>query len=369
MQQFIETTRNNIIKPIQTVSGVVERKQPLPILANILIKKKGNIVSFIGTDLDIQICTESPIGIDDGDFSTTVSARKINDILSTLKDEDNITIGSKGDHLTLKSGKSKFELQTLPADDFPSMNQSEFTHGFSMPCQKFRYMLSMVYFAAAQNNIRFFLNGVLISAENQTIKAVATDGHRLALCQIDQSETVSKKFDAIIPRKTVKELMRLIPDSEEMLSFDISSNQIKVMFNGIEIISKLIEGRFPDYERVIPSTNDKIFLVNRDELSLALQRVAILTTDKFKGVRWTLSSGKLIIAATNAEMEEAEDEIEIQYSGENLEIGFNVSYLLDVLNVLKNNEVRFSLGGPLSSALITMPDSENFKFVVMPMSI
>ena len=141
------------------------------------------------------------------------------------------------------------------------------------------------------------------------------------------------------------------------------------MFNGIEIISKLIEGRFPDYERVIPSTNDKIFLVNRDELSLALQRVAILTTDKFKGVRWTLSSGKLIIAATNAEMEEAEDEIEIQYSGENLEIGFNVSYLLDVLNVLKNNEVRFSLGGPLSSALITMPDSENFKFVVMPMSI
>ena len=348
MQQFIETTRNNIIKPIQTVSGVVERKQPLPILANILIKKKGNIVSFIGTDLDIQICTESPIGIDEDDFSTTVSARKINDILSTLKDEDTITIGSKGDHLTLKSGKSKFELQTLPADGFPSMNQSEFTHGFSMPCQKFRYMLSMVYFAAAQNNIRFFLNGV---------------------CQIDQSETVSRKFDAIIPRKTVKELMRLIPDSEEMLSFDISSNQIKVMFNGIEIISKLIEGRFPDYERVIPSTNDKIFLVNRDELSLALQRVAILTTDKFKGVRWTLSSGKLIIAATNAEMEEAEDEIEIQYSGENLEIGFNVSYLLDVLNVLKNNEVRFSLGGPLSSALITMPDSENFKFVVMPMSI
>ncbi len=369
MKQYIETTRNNIVKPIQTVSGVVERKQPLPILANILITKKGPNVSFTGTDLDIQIRTEVQIGGDDEDFSTTVSARKINDILSTIQDEDKVIIGERDNHITLTSGKSKFELQTLPASDFPAMNQADFVHAFSMPCQKFRYILSMVYFAAAQNNIRFFLNGVLISAVGNVIKGVATDGHRLALCQVEQDAPVAQQLDAIIPRKTVKELMRLIPDSEDMLSVDIASNQIKITFNDVEIVSKLIEGRFPDYERVIPSTNDKVFHVNREDLLRALQRVAILTTDKFKGVRWSLSENKLNIAASNAEMEEAEDEIDIEYTGGQLDIGFNVSYLLDVLNILKNNDVRFALGGPLSSALITMPDSDNFKFVVMPMSI
>lgn len=369
MTHYIDTTRELLSGPIQTVSGVIERKQPLPILANILISQQGKKVSFTGTDLDIQIKTEADIGVEEGNISTTVSSRKFNDILSTLSDSDPVQISEKGRHLSLVSNKSKFELQTLPAADFPCMNQAEFSSGFKMPCEQFKYMLSMVYFAAAQNNVRYFLNGVLLSVSEKIIRAVATDGHRLALCEMELEAPADKKFDVILTRKAVKEFLRLVPDSDAALSFEVASTQVKVTFNNIEIVSKIIEGKFPDYQRVIPTTNDKVFLVDREVLSKALQRVAILTTDKFKGVRWTLQENKLHIAATNAEMEEAEDEIEIKYSGSELEIGFNVTYLQDVLNILKTAEVKFALGSQLSSALITMPDNDKFKFVVMPMSI
>lgn len=365
----IDTTRANLLKPIQAVSGIVESKVPMPILANILIQKEGSRVTFITSDSSMQCKTESLIGLGEGNFSTTVSAKKLTAILSTLKDDDSVRLSDNDKQVLLSADHSRFELQTLPSEEFPVMRNHEYIHAFSMPCSNFKYMLSMVSFAAAQNSVRYFLNGVLLTAEDKLIKAVATDGHRLAYFEHEQEEVAQEKVEAILTKKTVKELLRLIPDSDELLSVDISSNLIKFTFGTVEIISKLIDGKYPDYQKVIPETNDKIFEVNREEIKASLQQAAVLTSDSFKGVRWDLKPDLLCIASTNAEMEEVSVKLPVQYQGEPLEIGFNVSYLLDVLNVLKVEKVRFALGGPLSSGLITIPDSEKFKFVVMPMSI
>lgn len=366
---FIQTSKENIFKPIQAVSGVVQKKQPLPVLSNILFSQKGKHVTMIANDLDIQILTVAEVGVEDADISTTISARKLNDILAALPDTNTVTFSTKGDHVVLSSGKSKFELQTISAADFPVMGEMELQHAFTMTCLRFKYLLNMVSFACAVNNVRYFLNGVYLCSENKKVRGVATDGHRLALCDAEAEETNEEKLDAIIPRKTVKELTRLIPDTQDPIEVFMSEKQIKFKFGGIEILSKLVEGRYPDYLRVIPEHNDKEFRVGRQELLSSLQRVAILTADKLKGVRWNLMPGVLNVAATNADMEEAEDEINVEYSGSPIEIGFNVTYLIEVLNVLKNDTVRISLGEQKNPALVRMPDNENFKFVVMPMKI
>lgn len=366
---FIQTNKENIFKPIQAVSGVVQKKQPLPVLSNILFSQKGNRVTMIANDLDIQILTFADVGVEGTDISTTISARKLNDILAALPDTNTVTFSTKGDHVVLSSGKSKFELQTISAADFPVMGEMELEHAFTMTCLRFKYLLNMVSFACAVNNVRYFLNGVYLCSKNKTVRGVATDGHRLALCDAEAELTNEKQLDAIIPRKTVKELTRLIPDTQDPIEVFMSEKQIKFKFSGIEILSKLVEGRYPDYQRVIPEHNDKEFRVGRQELLSSLQRVAILTADKLKGVRWNLMSGVLNVAATNADMEEAEDEINVEYNGSPIEIGFNVTYLIEVLNVLKNDTVRISLGEQKNPALVRMPDNENFKFVVMPMKI
>jgi DNA polymerase-3 subunit beta len=226
----------------------------------------------------------------------------------------------------------------------------------------------MVHFAMAQQDIRYYLNGMLLVVDGTTVRAVATDGHRLALCEVSK-DGASNKIEAIIPRKTVLELSRLLPDSDDPVRVQMAANQVKFSFDNIELVSKLVEGKFPDYQRVLPAANTKVFAIGREDLMHALQRAAILTTDKFKGVRMVLASGSLKITSTNADQEDAQDELEIDYAGDGLDIGFNVNYLLDVLANLKNDQIRFSLGDALGSALITMPDSERFKYVVMPMRI
>lgn len=366
---FINAGKDTISKPISAVSGVVQRKQPLPILSNILFNQKGKTVTMVANDLDIQILTVADAGVENVNVSTTISARKLTDIFATLPDTNPVTFSTKGDHVVLSSGKSKFELQTINAAEYPVMGEMELEHAFTMSCLRLKYLLNMVSFACAVNNVRYFLNGVYLCSENNVVRGVATDGHRLALCDVEADKTAEKKLDAIIPRKTVKELIRLVPDSQDPIEVSISEKQIKFKFCGIEILSKLVEGRYPDYQRVIPEHNEKEFRVSRQELLSSLQRVAILTADKLKGVRWNLTPGTLNVAATNADMEEAEDEISVEYNGSPLEIGFNVTYLIEVLNVLKNDSVRISLGEAKNPALIRMPDNENFKFVVMPMKI
>lgn len=367
---IIKGFKAEVAKPIMAVSGAVEKKNNVPILANILIRKAGQKVTFTGSDEQIEVTSDAGIGVGDDEFATTVSAVKLCGILSTIPDEAEVSILFSDTHLIIKSGRTKFDLQTIDAEQYPIMKeQMEFQYTFSMPCIKFKNMVAMVQFAAAVNNVRYFLNGVYVAAENNIVRTVGTDGHRLSLFQNELDEPVQGKCEAILPKKTARELLRLIPDTEEMLQISISEKQIKVHFANIDILSKLIEGKYPDYERVIPVNNDKDFFVEREQLIKTLQRVAILTTDKVKNVRWNLSENRLVLATTNADMEEATDEIEIEYKGEPIEIVFNISYLLDMLAVVKTEKVRFSLSGPLSSGLVRVPDSDNFKFVVMPVRI
>jgi DNA polymerase-3 subunit beta len=366
--QLIKAARDELLKPLQVVSGIVERRQTMPILANVLVRKDGGRLSFTATDLEIQIQTSAELGSGSEAAATTVSARKLLDILRALPEAE-VALSLTGKKLNVQSGKSRFSLQTLAADEYPTVAQVAFTADFTLPAASLKYLLGMVHFAMAAQDIRYYLNGMLLVLDGSTVRAVATDGHRLALAEVDRDGSSSGPLEAILPRKTVLELLRLLPDNEDPVRVQMAGNQVKLSFGSIELVSKLVEGKFPDYARVIPVGNAKIFEVGREALIGSLHRAAILTTDKFKGVRWVLAAGSLKISANNADQEEAQEELEVDYSGEGVDIGFNVTYLLDVLGNLKTENVRFALGDALGSALVTVPESENFKYVVMPMRI
>ena len=367
--QLVKAGRDALLKPLQVVSGIVERRQTLPILANVLVRKDGENVSFTATDLEIQIQTSAAIGTGRDAAATTVSARKLVDILRALPEAD-VTLSLAGRKITVQSGRSRFNLQTMTADEYPAVAAAEYTADFELPAGTLKYLLAMVHYAMAAQDIRYYLNGMLLVVDGQTVRAVATDGHRLALCEVAKDGAAGGRIEAIIPRKTIHELSRLLPDSpDEAVRVQMAASQVKFSFGGVELISKLVEGKFPDYTKVIPAGNTRHFAVSRELLASALQRAAILTTDKFKGVRMVLGAGSLKINSTNSDQEDAQEELEIDYAGDGLDIGFNVTYLLDVLANLKNEQVSFALGDALGSALITMPDSEKFKYVVMPMRI
>ncbi|EEO28598.1 DNA polymerase III subunit beta [Oxalobacter paraformigenes] len=367
--QLVKTGRDNLLRPLQIVSGIVERRHTLPILANILIRKEGNAVSFLSTDTEIQIVTHAEIGTAEEDATTTVAARKLLDILRALPDSAEIAISLNDKRLVVSAGKSRFSLQTLPAADFPTVSQPlEYQTSVTLSQKSLKNLLGMVYFAMAQQDIRYYLNGLLLQTGGNTIKAVATDGHRLAFCQMETEQEFSNN-DVIIPRKTILELQRLLEESEEPVRIDISGAQVRFVFGDVELISKLVEGKFPDYTRVIPKGYKNKFTISRELLQRALQRAAIMTSDKFKGIRCILAPGSLKISSTNADQEEAIEEIELDYDGDNIDIGFNVTYLLDVLGNLKNDEISIELGDANSSALMSVPDNTDFKYVVMPMRI
>ena len=370
--QLVSTTRDVLLKPLQVVSGIVERRHTLPILANLLLKKNKDKISFISTDIDIQITTTTDFGIGEDDLSTTVGARKLLDILRAMP-EGPVSLNVKDNRMVVQSGKSRFSLQTLAANEFPIMQENlQDVRSISMSQKQFKQLVGQVYFAMAQQDIRYYLNGMLFVLEGSKLIAVATDGHRLAYGQINLDKPIigdTGKLEVIVPRKTILECQHLLEDSEENLDIQISPSQIKFTFGSIELLSKLVEGKFPDYQRVIPKGHKNIVVVKREGFQSALQRAAILTTDKFKGVRFSLSPNRITIQSTNAEQEEAQEEIETEYAGDAVEIGFNVSYLLDVLSNLKNEKIQISLGDANSSAVITLPGSESFKYVVMPMRI
>ena len=370
--QLVNTSRDSLLKPLQVVSGIVERRHTLPILANLLLKKVGEKVSFISTDIEIQITTTANFGVGLEEATTTVAARKLLDILRALP-EGPVSLNLKDNRLVVQSGKSRFSLQTLSSAEFPIMQSvGEVTATWKMTQKSFRQLISQVHVAMAQQDIRYYLNGMLLVVEGKEVVAVATDGHRLAYSRIELTEPPTgsgQRQEIIIPRKTILECQHLLEESEEPLEVSLTSNQVKFSFGDIELISKLVEGKFPDFQRVIPKGHKNSLIVSREVLQAALQRAAILTTDKFKGVRFTLSPNRITVQSTNAEQEEAQEEIETEYVGDNVEIGFNVSYLLDVLSNLKIENIQISLGDANSSAVITLPNLENFKYVVMPMRI
>ncbi len=377
--QLIKAPRDALLKPLSIVSGIVERRHTLPILANILIRKEGERVSFVSTDIEVQIRTHADIGVGSENFATTVAARKLLDILRALPEGGEVTLSHTAKKMTVQSGKSRFNLQTLAAEEFPTVSQPEsYLASFSLPQKTLKHLIAMVHFSMAQQDIRYYLNGLLLVVDGKQVIAVATDGHRLAYCAVetegldgsdDGATTSAERQEVIVPRKSILELQRLLGDGDEPVTIDLAANQVRFTFGNVELISKLVEGKFPDYQRVIPSGYTKSFLIGRDDWLRSLQRVAILTTDKFKGVRFVLSEDAVKISSTNADQEDAHDEIEIAFPHGTLDIGFNVSYLLDVLNNLKTEQVTVSVGDSNSSALITLPENEDFKYVVMPMRI
>ena len=341
----------------------------MAILANVLIRKTGAALQLTTSDLEIQIRTTADLQGDGGDFSTTVGARKLIDILRTMPPEQIVSIESSASKLILKGGKSRFTLQTLAAEDFPLVQEAaNFGPMFSVPQKTLKSLLGQVSFAMAVHDIRYYLNGILFVAEGTQLSLVATDGHRLAFASATLDVEVPRQ-EVILPRKTVIELQRLLSDAEGAIEMQFANNQAKFSFDGMEFVTKLVEGKFPDYNRVIPKNHRNIITLGRAALLATLQRAAILTSDKFKGVRLSVEPGSLRVASNNAEQEEAVDELDIDYGGPSIEIGFNVTYLLDALGNMSQDMVRLELSDGSSSALFTIPDNAAFKYVVMPMRI
>ena len=371
----LKATQDKVLGALQAVAGIVERRHTLPILANVLIRKQGPQLELTTSDLEIQVRTTAELDGDAGNFSTTVGARKLIDILRSMPADQTVSLTANASKLTLQGGKSRFTLQTLPADDFPLVQEAaDFGPAFAVPQKTLKSLINQVHFAMAVHDIRYYLNGILFVAEGKTLTLVATDGHRLALAQATLEADMPRQ-EVILPRKTVLELMRLLKDGgkdgsdDQPIEMRFAGNQAKFSFSGMEFVTKLVEGKFPDYNRVIPKNHKFNVTLGRQPLLASLQRAAILTSEKFKAVRLSFEPGLLSIASSNAEQEEAKEEIEIDYGGDLIETGFNVTYLMDALQNMSQDMVSIDLNDSAASALITIPEQTGFKYVVMPMRI
>lgn len=360
--------RDQLLAPLQSVCGIVEKRHTLPILSNVLLEKDGQKLTLLATDIEVQITTSAQTTGNEK-LALTVAARKLQDILRSLPETAEVSLTFEDKRLQLKAGKSRFNLQTLPAEDFPKISAAPGqTTQMQITQKQMRRLLAFVQYAMAQQDIRYYLNGLLLVAKGNNLIVVATDGHRLAFTSESLGQNLTP-IEVILPRKTILELSRQLDDSDELLNITLTPTQATFEFGNIQLISKLIDGKFPDYERVIPQNHTKSITLNRSQLLHSLQRVAILTNEKFRGVRLVLSTDSLKILSTNSEQEDAQEEIEISYTGESLDVGFNVTYLLDVLNNVTTETIELHLADSNSSALFLIPDSPNFKYVVMPMRI
>ncbi|MEH6461764.1 DNA polymerase III subunit beta [Chitinimonas sp. JJ19] len=366
---LIQAERDSLLKPLTTVTGIVERRHTLPILSNVLIAKQDGQLTFLATDLEIQITTQHA-SQEGGDFQFTVSAKKFQDILRAMPDGSTVSLDQDDSRLTVKAGKSRFNLQTLPAPDFPKLAiDTNVKSVIKLPQSQLKQLIARVQYAMAHQDIRYYLNGLFMLTEGNSFKLVATDGHRLAFVSSDLENAVERN-EVILPRKTIVELYKLLADIDDDVTIEIAQNQVKFAFGNIVIHSKVVDGKFPDYNRVVPTGNDKLVPLNRAQLLASLQRAAILSNEKFRGVRLVLSDGTLKIICNNSEQEEATEELEIPYQGDPLDIGFNIGYLLDVLTNLDHEALVFAFGDhATSSTLVTVPEEPNFKYVVMPMRI
>jgi DNA polymerase-3 subunit beta len=361
-------TRDALLKPLNLVAGVVERSQTLPILANVLIGVEGNQLSLTGTDLEVELLGK--VGLDgatvDGDI--TVPARKLLDIVKSLPDDSVISGEVEEQRAIIKSGRSRFTLSTLPASEFPNVEQGPASLEFDVLQGNLKTLIDKTAFAMAQQDVRYYLNGMLWEIKDGIFRVVATDGHRLAL-STQSGITASEEKQVILPRKGVLELSRLLIEEEESIHLAFGDTHLRATTQAFTFTSKLVDGKFPDYDRVLPKGSDKEVVAERDVLKQALARAAILSNEKYRGIRMQFNAGDLRIVANNPEQEEAEDVVAIEYDGDTLEIGFNVSYLLDIMNVVSGPKVKFSLLDANSSALLEDNDDGNSLYVVMPMRL
>ena len=364
----IKINRDVLLKPLMNVTGIVERRHTLPILSNLLIEAANNNIKLTATDLEMQISLNIACELKDN-LSTTISAKKFLDICRSLPDAIDIDMISKDSRMTVKAGKSRFNLQTLPSADYPIMTKvAGETVTIKISQIELKRLLKQVEFAMAQQDIRYYLNGLLLEVNENRLNLVGTDGHRLSFTSAILNQTYEKN-EVILPRKTVIELIKLLEDNDDEVSIEIATGQVNFAFGEISLISKVIDGKFPDYHRVIPTAHSNTFTANRVEILTAMQRASILSNEKYRGIRMVLSENNLKLISTNTEQEEAEEELEITYNQESLDIGFNVTYLIDVLNNTQQETVNFSFADANSSCLITLPEDSDYKYVVMPMRI
>jgi DNA polymerase-3 subunit beta len=364
----IQINRETLLKPLTSVTGIVEKRHTLPILSNLLLEAKQNKIHLTATDLEMQISL-SVDSATSGDFSTTISAKKLLDICRSLPDSSEINMLTNDSRITLKTGKSRFNLQTLPAADYPVMTKTSGSSTMVIIGQReLKDLLKQVEFAMAQQDIRYYLNGLLFEISGNKLNIVGTDGHRLSFTSTELKQNYEKQ-DVILPRKTVIELIKLLDDSDEDVRIELASNQVNFSFNNFKLISKVIDGKFPDYNRVIPTGHQNTFTTDRVGVLLAMQRASILSNEKYRGIRMVLGDNNLKLISTNSDQEEAEEELEVNYTGDILDVGFNVTYLIDVLNNTNSEQINFSFADANSSCLITIPNNLDYKYVVMPMRI
>ena len=361
--------REALLKPLQLVAGVVERRQTLPVLSNVLMVVDGNQLSLTGTDLEVELVGKVSLEDVSEAGEITVPARKLMDICKSLSENTMIEIRQEDQRVKLKAGRSRFTLSTLPANEFPSIEEETGSMNFTIGQSRLRRLIDRTGFAMAQQDVRYYLNGMLLEVSQNCLRSVATDGHRLAMCAVDADINQAEKHQVIVPRKGIMEMARLLTEGDEVVHITLGANHIRAKTGDFTFTSKLVDGKFPDYERVLPRGGDKILIGDRQELRQAFQRASILSNEKYRGIRLILSEGLLKVMANNPEQEEAEEEMSMGYNGESMEIGFNVSYLLDVLSVLSGESVKITLSDPNSSALLEESESGDSTYVVMPMRL
>jgi DNA polymerase-3 subunit beta len=360
--------REVFLKPLAQVVNVVERRQTLPVLANLLVQVRDGQLSLTGTDLEVEMV--SRIAVEDAaDGETTIPARKLFDIVRALPDGSRISISQSADKITVQAGRSRFTLASLPANDFPSIDEVEATERVRVPEATLKELIERTAFAMAQQDVRYYLNGLLFDLREDSLRCVATDGHRLALCEADYEGSAQTKRQIIVPRKGVTELQRLLEGGERELELEMGRGHIRVKRDDVTFTSKLIDGRFPDYEAVIPIGADKEVRIDREVLRASLQRAAILSNEKYRGVRIEVSPGQLKISAHNPEQEEAQEEVEAETRVDDLAVGFNVNYLLDALTALRDEQVVLALRDANSSALVREASNDRCRHVVMPLRL
>lgn len=362
--------REALLKPLQLVAGVVERRQTLPVLSNVLLVVEGDSLSLTGTDLEVELVGRVKLdgqAAESGEI--TVPARKLMDICKSLQEDNTIELRLDDRKMIVRSGRSRFALSTLPANDFPNIEEEAGSFTFFIAQSCLRRLIDSTGFAMAQQDVRYYLNGMLLEVNNHMLRAVATDGHRLALCSVDADISQQNKHQVIVPRKGILELARLLTDGDKMVNITIGGNHIRANTGDFTFTSKLVDGKFPDYERVIPKGGENIVIGDRITLRQSFNRTAILSNEKYRGVRMILNENTMKIMANNPEQEEAEEEVTVNYPGESIEIGFNVSYLLDVLSVISGDAVKFTLSDSNKSILIEETEGGDSVYVVMPMRL
>ena len=363
----VSATREHLLEALQSVIGVVERRQTMPILSNVLLSARDNRLRITGTDLEVELVAAAEVTVQQaGDV--TVPGRKLLDIVRNIPDKAQVSLSRESEKMLVRGGRSRFTLSSLPASEFPLIEDINAQYSLELRAQDFRRLIDKTHFAMAQQDVRYYLNGTLLETNGQVLRAVATDGHRLSWCEVALGGAAREMQQIILPRKGVLELQRLL-DGEGEIEIAIGTNHVRVQIGEVRFTSKLIDGKFPEYGRVIPADPPRIMSASRDALRAALQRTAILSNEKYRGVRLTFAAGLLTVQAHNPEQEEAEDQLEVSFTGDEIEIGFNVSYLLDALAAVETDTVEVGLTDANSSCLIRAPGNVNVKYVVMPMRL